>query len=343
MGIKAIRLYFRFIVKAFSFLIVLLSVTAIWAHKIDPATNIGVHYIIFFLPLMGVINGSLFIWWLARKKVIAILPLIGLFLNLSFIPLSAKSTQRVNYFKDSHFAVMSYNVHYFSQGGTSNLPLIASLITSYNADVVTLQEVQPHPLFSLDEIKREFNKYPYSHIHVGDHLEIGMALFSKYPIISAEKIKFEDSGNGVILADILFRGDTIRIINVHLQTTGLSGIKRINAKNIINSLGGNLIKRSGQAKYLRELIDKTKYPLIICGDFNDVPQSFTYHTIIGADLTDSFKKAGSGIGGTFSKTMGLLRIDYIFHSKHFKSMEFKLDKSKFSDHRAIFSLLEYQN
>ena len=343
MGIKAIKLYFRIILTAFSVLIVSLSLVAIWAHKIDPSINIFVHYILLFYPFLAVINFALFAWWIVRKRILALIPLIGLILNLSLILSSVKFSRGLNQSKEGSISVMSYNVHYFSSGETSNLPLIASLISSYEADVVSLQEVQPHHLFSLDEIKREFDKLPYSHIHVGDHLEIGMAVFSKHPIINAEKIKFEDSGNGFLLVDILFRGDTIRIINAHLQTTGISGIKRFKAKNIINSIGENLIKRSRQAKYVRELIDNTKYPVIICGDFNDIPQSYAYHTIIGTDLTDSFKESGSGFGGSYRYIMGLMRIDYILHSKHFKAIGFEQDKSKFSDHYAIFSVLEYQN
>lgn len=343
MGIKAIKLYFRIILTAFSVLIVLLSLTAIWAHRIDPSINIGVHYILLFYPFLVAINIILFVWWLVKKRSLALIPLVGLILNLSFILSSVKFTRGLNLSKEGSISVMSYNVHYFSSGETSNLPLIAAMISDYDADIVSLQEVQPHPLFSLDEIKREFDKFPYSFIHVGNHLEIGMAVFSKHPIIRTERIKFEDSGNGIMLVDILFRGDTIRIINAHLQTTGISGIKRFNAKKIINSIGGNLIKRSWQARYMRELIDKTKYPVIICGDFNDMPQSYAYHTIIGTDLIDSFKEAGSGFGGSYSNIMGLLRIDYILHSKHFKAIKFRRDKSKYSDHFAIFSVLEYQN
>lgn len=343
MGKKAVRLYFKTILTIASLIVLGLSFYATYADKTTPASNLSIHYISLLFPFLTLFNFVLFLYWILRKKISAIIPLAGLILNSSYI----FSTLGLNFNNSESekraISTVTYNVNYFSQGEMSHLPEIASAVLKYNPDLVCLQEVQPHPLFSLDEIKREFGDLPYSFIHIGDHSEIGMALFSKLPIIRAKKIKFEDSGNGIMWADLLFEEDTIRVLNIHLQTTGLSHINGGNAKHHLKSLGENFVKRAEQALFVRNLIDTTVYPVILCGDFNDIPQSYAYKTIIGSDLTDSFNESALGLGGTYRNTFGLVRIDYIIHSSDFKARRYKRDQSKLSDHCAIFSELEYQN
>ncbi len=52
--------------------------------------------------------------------------------------------------------------------------------------------------------------------------DFGLAIFSRYPIISKGVIDFEtNTGNRGIYADIAFDGDTIRVFDVHLQSIKL--------------------------------------------------------------------------------------------------------------------------
>ena len=80
-------------------------------------------------------------------------------------------------------------------------------------------------------------------------------------------------------------------------------------------------------------MQSSPYPIILCGDFNDTPLSYAYNTI-SANLKDTFKESGKGIGQTFVK-IPALRIDYILHEKKIRSLNYKQHKKKLSDHYAV--------
>jgi len=69
----------------------------------------------------------------------------------------------------------------------------------------------------------------------------------------------------------------------------------------------------------------------VCGDFNDVPNSYAYNTI-GKGLQNTFAEKGSGIGRTFSGISPTLRIDNIFASEPFTVLQYTRIPKKMSDH-----------
>ena len=105
----------------------------------------------------------------------------------------------------------------------------------------------------------------------------------------------------------------------------------IESKNILSKMKTAFIKRGAQADYVREDEDKCNYPLIVCGDFNDVPNSYAYETI-GKGLLNAFVEKGSGLGRTFYGISPTLRIDNVFVSKEFTVQQFTRVKQKLSDH-----------
>ena len=92
-------------------------------------------------------------------------------------------------------------------------------------------------------------------------------------------------------------------------------------KDISDRLRLAYIKRARQVDELNAYIRQSPYPVLVCGDFNDTPVSYTYHTIRG-DLTDAFRSAGKGIGNTYRGKFPSFRIDYIFHSPEFQSANY---------------------
>lgn len=79
--------------------------------------------------------------------------------------------------------------------------------------------------------------------------------------------------------------------------------------------------RAGQVGEIRAEMDASPYPVILAGDFNDTPSSYTYRTMKG-DMTDGFRDSGSGYGGTFRYLGGVLRIDYIFYDDAFEGIRY---------------------
>jgi endonuclease/exonuclease/phosphatase family metal-dependent hydrolase len=83
--------------------------------------------------------------------------------------------------------------------------------------------------------------------------------------------------------------------------------------------------------------------VVVCGDFNDTPNSYTYHQI-SKGLNDAFREAGSGIGTTYVGKIPFLRIDYILYSKErFDPLYFKVIRKNLSDHYPVVSTLKIKD
>ena len=94
------------------------------------------------------------------------------------------------------------------------------------------------------------------------------------------------------------------------------------------------VQRAGQVREIRQIIADSPYHVILCGDFNDTPASFTYK-VLGHELHDAFVDSGRGIGRTYIGKLPSFRIDYIFHSETFDSYNFETMDFRYSDHLPI--------
>jgi len=141
----------------------------------------------------------------------------------------------------------------------------------------------------------------------------------------------------------------VRIFNNHLQSIrfnknnysfitnskALKDDERLREiKDISFRLRDAFIKRASQAKILSKHIQNSPFPVIVCGDFNDVPVSYTYRKM-RKNLDDSFIEAGRGIGTTYMGKFPSFRIDFIFHSKEIQCTRFDIPNIKLSDHYPI--------
>ena len=108
------------------------------------------------------------------------------------------------------------------------------------------------------------------------------------------------------------------------------------SKNLLSKFKKGFLKRQLQADTVRAAIDESPYPVIVCGAFNDVPNSSPYDKI-GNGLQDAFVKKGIGMGRTFSGIAPTLRIDHIFVDKRFAVEQFIRIPKKLSDHFPIIA------
>ncbi|MGF2411655.1 MAG: endonuclease/exonuclease/phosphatase family protein, partial [Ferruginibacter sp.] len=111
------------------------------------------------------------------------------------------------------------------------------------------------------------------------------------------------------------------------------------ARAIILKLKEAYKKRALQAELMHEKIQQSPYPAIVCGDFNDVPTSYTYNTVKG-NLQDAFLKKGSGFGRTFRFISPTLRIDNILADIKFEVMQFNKFEVPYSDHYPVIADLK---
>lgn len=262
--------------------------------------------------------------------------------------------------------IMSYNVKSFDlynwNNDTSTRSKMFNLIADESPDIICFQEFYTRDKDSaLDNLNSllSVQKATYTHLeYVASKRSAswGAATFSTFPIVNKGKIEFENTNNTCIYSDIAINGDTIRVYNVHLQSIhfGYVDYKFVddimnnkkteeleNSKNILKRLKRAFIKRSIQTDLVAEYIEKSPYPVIVCGDFNDPPASYAYHTI-SKNMTDAFIESGTGFGRTYIGKFPSFRIDYILHSNKYKAYDFRTIRQKLSDHFPLCCYLEKQ-
>jgi len=158
-----------------------------------------------------------------------------------------------------------------------------------------------------------------------------------------------------IITDVISPGgnDTIRIFNVHLQSVGLGrndydavrdGPDAEQSKKLWSRLSSAYSLRAVQAQAVHETVENSPFPIILLGDFNDTPVSYTLSTLCQSGeskLTDSYTSAGEGLGSTYVGYIPGLRIDYILSSSPLQTKSFTTHQIELSDHRPISATLVY--
>ena len=260
--------------------------------------------------------------------------------------------------KSDTFTVMSYNVHLFNlydnKIRTSSETGIMNLLKEADADIICLQEVYISGDVAAKEraIRMSLGGKYSSHlktIKLSGNRAFGVMILSKYPVIERGEIVYPESSSLTIYADIVINKDTVRIYNSHLQSFNLGSLEKTlfeeiisdeekmnKVKGLLRSLKKGFVKRALQAQTLKEHINASKYPVIVTGDFNDTPVSYTYRSI-RKGLNDSFVSSGHGAGFTYRGNYPPNRIDYILYDKSLINSHFEIIKAKYSDHYPIMA------
>jgi endonuclease/exonuclease/phosphatase family metal-dependent hydrolase len=113
------------------------------------------------------------------------------------------------------------------------------------------------------------------------------------------------------------------------------------SKNVVARFRNGFLKRRRQSERLKQSVNQSPYPVIVCADLNDVPNSYAYNTI-GKGMKNAFEQKGTGIGRTFHGISPTLRIDHIFTDQRFDVEQYLRIKKKLSDHYPIIVDLYYK-
>lgn len=231
--------------------------------------------------------------------------------------------------------LVSWNAEGF-QLNQDTLQASAAFIRSLHPDIICLQE-RPHDnLLHRDRISEEF-AYPYRVFNSREDEVLNLAVYSRFPLSNRKEYYFPDSYNKVLQIDLQYNGTTIRLFNIHLQTTGMTPVFQGN--NLLHTYQLNAAERNRQARLLAEAIASSPYPVVVCGDLNDTPVSYAYRKLT-AQLKDCFLEAGSGWGGTYQPAHNLFRIDYTFCSSVLKTSAYRLYNNRWSDHRIQYTIVK---
>lgn len=258
--------------------------------------------------------------------------------------------------------ILSYNVRLFGlydDPSGSDKNGIFSFLRQEKPDIACFQEYfkqdKPTAFETFDSLNSIIEAVDFhersAHRRKGKK-NFGIAIFTKHRMISKGDVSFDNQGdmdfNYCIYADIVAKKDTFRIYNVHLQSIRLTepGPKVKNQivstiKESTIKLRNAYLKRAEQSRKVLSHIQKSPYPVIVCGDFNDTPISYTYQ-LFNSKLTDAFRATSWGIGSTYLGRIPAGRIDYFFCSEGITPYLFQSHDVQYSDHRPITCYFSFE-
>lgn len=222
-----------------------------------------------------------------------------------------------------------------------------NFITNINPDLVMMQEVPPNQVLPL--LYRMSTIYPYESSRAGvDALSSNM-LFSRYPILVTEDLQQLDSVHTQQRYVILYEGQQVSLYNIDLALP--AGKSRLPLGGFLAdfAFGYNDQARNEEIRRLLTRIAKETTPFLVAGDFGMTDQTSIYREVTRL-MGDSFRETGIGLGGTWpvGEVEGimpafippLLRVDYIWHSSGFRTIEARLGSKIGSDHLPLYATLE---
>ncbi len=340
----------------------LILLATVFSGNISPNKTAAFSSLALFFPYLLAINLLFLIFWLFLRKKYMLLSLFALLISIPAInnsyPLFKKSAEISD--DAIEIKVLSYNTmaNFAYKKHTKQKPSEGiQYILDQDADIVCLQEFnvsKNNDYLTKEDILKIYKKYKYKHISYKVEnkrfSQVGMATFSKYPILNQQLINYTSRYNSSIFTDINVKGSIIRVLNVHLESNKITGMDKAASQKLKGGFGSDEIAeitstfskklseaskiRANQVEIVAEIIKESPYKVVVCGDFNDVPLSYAYKKVRG-NLQDSFVESGKGLGLTYSRGIYQLRIDYILHDSNFNSSDFEVDEVDYSDHYPI--------
>lgn len=269
------------------------------------------------------------------------------------------STIRVASWNVARFIEMARNNN---KGSVIRKKMLA-LIKEQQADILCLQEFytseNPGYYNNIQTIQTElgFPYYYFPYDKDGDRNYYSSIIFSRFPIVDSAFLRFPrpSQPEALVQADIKVGNDTVRIFTTHLQSQRFDKMdywrmEKIKSREdslwyhsipIVGKLKRAMVIRSTQADIIEQVRNNAPYPVLMTGDLNDVPNSYTYFKVRGP-LKDAFLESGYGIGRTFRSLSPTLRIDYIFTDPRFSVLQFKRVRKDYSDHYMIVADFKWQ-
>lgn len=331
-----------------------------FSDRLNPTDHPLVSTVGMAFPVLLVINMGFLLFWLIFKWSRAWVPVAGFI--LSYVPISIymplHTTQEV---PEGAIKLISYNV--CSYGGNykyeNGFETVRDYLKEQQPDIVCVQE--DADTWRRYVMKEYAKVLPYNDTIVLANNDLtlnALGIHTRYPIVKRERIPYSSLANGSAAWWLKVGEDTLIVVNNHFESCHLSTEDRQQYRHIIKGeiprdslrtesaillvkLAEANAKRAGQIRAVRDYVkEHANYPVIVCGDFNDNPISYSRHTM-GETLTDCFVATGRGIGLSYNQKAFSFRIDHIFCSKDIQPYNCEVDdKMDASDHYPLICWLK---
>ena len=363
---KILSPFFFLAMRIVSVVVYLATILAAFGGRFNPDYLTFPSLLCLAFPYLAILSILLIVFWaFSRKIIFCALGIVTIIICLTPLsvtfPLGSKRDRTQG---SETFKIISWNVLHTQDIRQPDYPgnrAIEYMISS-GADIICLTELRTFGKKEIrnfsDNLKDSlFSIYPY---HASEKRS-DIKVLSKYPVERLDKILLDEGSNCRFdLFRIFFPSNQLIVAMVHLYSFGLSNEERkvvtdINsmetAKSSMNELKGSIRKklrnafqhRADDATKLRSVLDDipTDIPLIVCGDFNDVPTSWTYNIIRGDDLRDAYAETNFGPGITYNLHAFYFHIDQMLYRGPLEAIDLSIGKINSSDHYPLIGEFEF--
>ncbi len=232
---------------------------------------------------------------------------------------------------------MTYNIHVgIGMDKKLDLQRVASVINAQHPDLVGLQEVdrgveRTQRIDEIAEIARLTQMdYAFAFNLRYQGGQYGVAILSRFPIKATEHRLYlntrEAERRGLIRAEVNARGHTINFVTTHLDYQYEDG-------------------RLFETQQLLNALKDVNAPLIIVGDFNDIPLGQAYQ-LMRSQFGDAWTESrATNDGFSYPADKPAKRIDYIFFrlTDRVRTKHAWIVNTLASDHVPVVADLEIKN
>ena len=322
MGKSAVKGLFYICLIAATFVLATITIMAAFSGNVAPVDSVIMPLLGLAVPVLLIVNLITALCWALARKRWALVPLVAFFCNWGYLT----SVFQLHLPKDKtpagkYLKIATYNIHNFGGEITGySCKEIARYMQQEGVDVLCFQEFGDNSDFPTDSIRRILSHWSHALIPSEDSKGVlPIAVFSRYPLANHRFITYQHSSNCSMMCDVVQA-----------------------AKDAAGTLHENFMKRATQTYVISHYAKTSPYPVLLCGDFNSIPSSYTYHHL-RKTLKDGFRTAGNGYMYTYRYAKRMLRIDYIFHSPSLKGIEYySPDLDLCSDHNPVIMEVEIQ-
>ncbi len=290
-------------------------------------------------PFLFIVNIAALIYCITARSKFVFLALGALITAYSLFGAFYKFGNARGNESEEGLKIMSYNTRGFDRynffRGENVDEGIMALVEKEAPDIICFQE------FDYSKSK-DFGKYPHQFINFNfpNERRVVQAIFSKFPILDKGSLDFPNTVNNAIYADILYKGDTLRVYNIHMESFRIIPSRRmlrhIASGRLYNRMTATFAMQQQQAALISSHRDSTPHRVILCSDLNNTAFSRVYRMVKGT-LNDSFEEAGRSFGTTYRLKFLPFRIDAIMADPSFEVQSHRNFDIRLSDHYPLMA------